>query len=146
MRKCDPCVSSPPTNEQLRKLGVFWANDKSSPPGRPNFGRPRPRQKAIYLTRLHMRYSKSSFPEDLMFQVVADRQRFQARYIVRHDFTGEAKCDELKEYKQSLAKRKEREAVNYARYTGEDVNSVRKRMNLGKNSQGKEKWWNSIWN
>ena len=42
------------------------------------------------LTRLHLRYTRESLPEDLVFQETADRQNFQARYVLRQPWRGEA--------------------------------------------------------
>ena len=51
------------------------------------------------LTRLHLRYTPETLPEDLMFQETQDRQNFQARYVLRHPWQGDANaCPEAKSY------------------------------------------------
>ena len=42
----------------------------------------------VILTRLHVRYSAATFPEDLTFQQTQDQENFQARYVIRHPWTG----------------------------------------------------------
>ena len=83
MSWCDPCAAAPLSNDELRKLGVFWL-DESGPtpvPGRPGVIGRRPID--VYVTRLHVRYDKAHFPEDLVFQETADRSTFQGRYVLR---------------------------------------------------------------
>jgi hypothetical protein len=48
----------------------------------------------VYITRLHVRYTRDKFPEDLMFQETANRRFFQGRYVMNHPFTevNEAGC------------------------------------------------------
>ena len=47
-----------------------------------------PMAQNVFLTRLHVRYDAAHFPEDLTFQETSDRSNFQARYILRHPWTG----------------------------------------------------------
>ena len=77
MSWCDPCAADPLSNDELRQLGVFWA-DGSAAASRAN----------VFLTRLHVRYDDAHFPEDLVFQETADRANFQGRYVLRHAWTG----------------------------------------------------------
>ena len=63
------------------------------------------------LTRLHLRYTRETLPEDLAFQETADRQNFQVRYVLRHPWTGdESACAEAKPYFDSVRARQEKEA------------------------------------
>ena len=75
--KCDPCVATAPTEQDLLQAGVWWmdpkANDESSI-----------YSSNVYFTRLHVRYNRASFPQDLMFQVTPNTDNFQARYIITH--------------------------------------------------------------
>lgn len=114
---CDPCASEPPTREQLEKLGVFWFPD--TPDGTvqgtnkiflPN----RPRRGGgleARITRLHVRYEKETWPEDLVFQETTDKRNFQGRYVLHHRWEGTATCDAAKEYKSKLLPEKEEKAV-----------------------------------
>ena len=47
----------------------------------------------VFVTRLHIRYSQTSFFEDLKFAVTEDRENFQGRYVLNHPFEGEITCD-----------------------------------------------------
>ena len=40
------------------------------------------------LTRLHVRYSADTFPEDLIFQETQDQENFQARYVMHRPWDG----------------------------------------------------------
>src|SRR5205823_1025414 len=67
MNWCDPCAADPLSRDELKKLGVFWLAEENSG-GAAN----------AFLTRLHVRYDRAHFPEDLVFQETGDRQNFQA--------------------------------------------------------------------
>lgn len=141
MSWCDPCAADPLSAEELRKLGVFWVEGES-----PNRGFGGGAQN-VFVTRLHLRYDGSHFPEDLIFQETGDRQNFQGRYILRHPWKGNASCQEARAYRQELPKRFEREAQTLASLTGWDINKIRGRMNLKASgpAEGDEPWWKTIW-
>ena len=95
MAWCDPCAANPLTKEELRGAGVFWTdgnaqdnfNAMTLPPGPaiksllpPNMGGG---AQPVVLTRLHVRYTPNTFPEDLMFTQTKDRQNWQTRYVVQ---------------------------------------------------------------
>ena len=40
------------------------------------------------MTRMHVRYTPTSFPEDLMFTQTQDRQNWQTRYVVQNPYGG----------------------------------------------------------
>ncbi|MFN8176319.1 MAG: DUF2330 domain-containing protein [bacterium] len=133
MSWCDPCAADPLSGDELRKLGVFWQNEKSAGMAAQN----------VFLSRLHVRYDAAHFPEDLSFQETTDRQNFQGRYILRHPWTGTEECPEADRYRDSLRERQEHEAQTLADLTGWDVAEIRKKMNLG--AGGKGNWWNDLW-
>lgn len=150
MAWCDPCAAEPLSNEELRKLGVFWV------PRAPDGDSRRPVMQGVdvFLTRLHVRYDAARFPEDLMFQETGDRSNFQARYVLRHPWKGDASCRAAQEYWQSLRRRQEAEVVALAQLTGWDVNTIRRKANLTvanpkpSKVQVKEKeksWWDDLW-
>ena len=66
----------------------------------------------VYVTRLHLRYDREHFPEDLVFQETGDRENFQGRYVLRHPWKGEAKCDAAKKYLEELPKRAEQRGAD----------------------------------
>src|SRR4030095_13692110 len=93
MSWCDPCAGNPLSPEELRQLGVFWVGDAQRRGG----GQP------VMLTRLHLRYTRDSLPEDLVFQETQDRTNFQARYVLRHPWAGPVNaCDAAKPYFDSV--------------------------------------------
>jgi hypothetical protein len=129
MSSCDPCSAQSLDSEELKKAGVFWLNSSS-----PN---------NIFITRLHVRYSRDKFPEDLMFQETSNRQTFQGRYVLRHPFKGDTKCAARRQYQRALKQRLEQEAQTLANLTGWDIQDIRKKTNI---SQGQSTpWWGNIW-
>ncbi len=115
MAWCDPCAANPLSAQELRNAGVFWvgghADDNFSamnaapastsaavPPGFTGTAVPSqrimrvppggPEAQPVVLTRLHLRYTANTFPEDLMFTQTKDRQNWQARYVVQNPYEG----------------------------------------------------------
>jgi hypothetical protein len=121
---CDPCSTTPPTAEELRKAGVFWGNDNSGVA--PRRGRPRPGN--TFITRLHVRYSRAKFAEDLVFQETSNRENFQGRYVMNHPFRGSATCDAATGYRRTVADRQQREAQNLSNLTGWNLADIKKRI------------------
>ncbi len=83
---CDPCAGPPLSREEVRSLGVFWLEEPQPGPNAMLY-RPRPfigGQMPVMLTRLHVRYSADTFPEDLTFQETGEQENYQARYILQH--------------------------------------------------------------
>lgn len=119
MGSCDPCAADPLTPDELRKAGVFWLNSPSASAGR-----------GVFITRLHVRYSRARFAEDLMFQETANRQNFQGRYVLRHPFNGRANCAAGREYRRTLQRRSEIQARTLAQLTGWGIEDIRRRINL----------------
>jgi hypothetical protein len=147
---CDPCAADPLSNDELRKLGVFWLESTTRPPGqprpmqRPGIGAPQ----NVFITRLHLRYDGQHFPEDLVFQETADRMNFQGRYVLRHPWMGTSDCPQAKTYREQLAARQETEAATLANLTGWEIADIRSKM--GKtdsvsNSATPKKWYQKIW-
>ena len=120
---CDPCAADPLSNDELKKLGVSWLDGAAAPPtGFRRQGSP------VFITRLHVRYDRDHFPEDLAFQETADRTNFQGRYVLRHAWAGEGSCEAARAYRDGLGRRYEREAQSLATLTGWDVNDIRRKM------------------
>ena len=101
----------------------------------------------VKVTRLHLRYTKATFPEDLMFHETRDVQNFQGRYVLQHPWKGSpTQCGAAKRYFRKLASRQEGEAQNLARLTGWDINKIRRKMKLSPSSKkGKKAWWEDLW-
>ena len=147
MNWCDPCAADPLSTQELHQLGVFWLDENSA--GSVSGGRTRPVSgaKEAFVTRLHVRYDASHFPEDLVFQETADRENFQGRYVLRHPWTGSDSCEAAQGYRRDLQKRREQEAQTLASLTGWEIETIHRKMKLGKGSENKtdEKWYKKIW-
>jgi hypothetical protein len=130
MSWCDPCASEPLSNDELRKLGVFWLDTGGN----------------VFLTRLHVRYDREHFPEDLVFQQTGDQEQFQARYVLHHPAQA-GNCDASAVYRRELRKRQEHEAKNVAELTGWDLDEMRRKMHLNAAvvTPPEKKWWEKIW-
>ncbi len=112
---CDPCAAEPLTQTELRKAGVFWVGGEDvqagdtgdtggtgGPRAQPLPGtsrlpapsvRPIPPSmgggaQPVMLTRLHVRYTANTFPEDLMLTQTKDRQNWQTRYVIQNPYAG----------------------------------------------------------
>ena len=114
MGNCDPCSAEPLSPEELRQAGVFWTR-----PEMPS---------NVFITRLHVRYTRDKFPEDLIFQQTNNRSLFQGRYILRHPYTGEMACEAGRQYRRSLRQRFEQEAQTLARLTGWNIREIREKL------------------
>ena len=122
---CDPCAADPLTNDELRKLGAEWVRGKDS--GQPDDGK-------VFLTRLHLRYDREHFPEDLVFQETGDHENFQVTCVLRHPWKGQPTCDEAREYLAKQPKAREQEAQNLARLTGWKIENIRERADAYKDT------------
>lgn len=135
MSWCDPCAAEPLSKDELEQLGVFWLDEASSGGG-----------VDVFLTRLHARYDGAHFPEDLVFQQTQDRENFQGRFVLRHAWKGEAKCDAAADYFASLDERHEAEAHTLAELTGWRLVDIRKHMGLARQAtRGEPSWWERLW-
>jgi hypothetical protein len=150
MNWCDPCAADPLSADELQELGVYWMGDQNIGAPQPALRRPPPNNQAqnVFVTRLHVSYDAEHFPEDLMFKSTGDRENYQGRYVLRHPYTGDAKCDAADDYRAQLPKRYEQEAQNLSNLTGWDIDDIRDKMK--DNDQDytppeKEKWWEKLW-
>ncbi len=145
MAGCDPCSANPLTPEELRQAGVFWtqSSDRSGNIGPGRTPNRRVFKNNVFLTRLHVRYRRDKFPEDLMFQETGNQQFFQGRYVLRHPFKGEAKCAAGNRYRREVVQRQEQEAQTLASLTGWNLNDIRRR--LPKVEVNASSWWDGLW-
>lgn len=124
--KCDPCVGNPPTEQDLVNSGVWWLypknwndySDVNDDDDEYDNG-----SRNVHFTRLHFRYNRKSFPQDLMFQVTPNTENFQARYVITHPAQGDMSCDAGKRYLKELKARRKKELFELTKLTGRDVNS-----------------------
>ena len=133
MSWCDPCAGDPLTPAELRDAGVFWVDPTGARGALP-----------VMVTRLHLRYTPDTLPEDLAFQQTADRQPYQARYVLRHPWQGRPDaCPAAAGYFDEVRERQGREASTLAALTGWNVDRIRSRMALP--PVAAPRWWESLW-
>ncbi|WP_338847146.1 DUF2330 domain-containing protein [Massilia sp. W12] len=98
MNWCDPCAADPLSAEELQKAGVFWLSGNAiagfqsmQAPGAQVKMPPLPQsgQRDAMITRLHLRYTPESFPEDLVLTQTRDNENWQARYVIQQPFSGD---------------------------------------------------------
>ncbi|PWT73440.1 MAG: hypothetical protein C5B59_13350 [Bacteroidetes bacterium] len=118
--KCDPCVAIPPSDRDLQQAGVWWLktrdwsdySDVQNPSDYSDYS------DNVYFTRLHIRYNREFFPQDLMFAETPNKENYQARYIITHPATGEFNCDAGRKYLNDLRQRRRAELDNLSSLTG----------------------------
>jgi Na+-transporting NADH:ubiquinone oxidoreductase subunit NqrB len=149
MSSCDPCSAEPLSNDELRKAGVFWLDSPNnsgimpSSRRRPAFA---PNNGRVFITRLHVRYNRDKFPEDLTFKETSNQESFQGRYVLRYPFKGETTCAAGQEYQRSLRPRFEKEAQTLAKLTSWDIADIRRKMNISVLPDSTEvPFWENLW-
>ena len=120
---CDPCAADPMSHKELVELGARWIGSAEDKPFRGEGG-------SAFVTRLHVRYDATSFPEDLALMETPDRSNFQGRYILQHPWRGTASCDAADSYRASLPARFRQEAHNLADLTGWAQAEIETRMEV----------------
>lgn len=133
MSSCDPCSAPNLSKQELKDAGVFWDKDAYIP--------------QVFITRLHVRYTRDKFPQDLKFQETSNRQFFQGRYVIRHPFRDkeELTCDAAAEYLDRTYRRQEEEVHTLAKLTGWDQDEIRQKVDFIDAPKPKGNWWDSIW-
>jgi hypothetical protein len=188
---CDPCAADPISTDELKKAGVFWlakpeVSSDQTPvmplPPQPQGGvRPQPRimpptmgggAQPVMLTRLHIRYTAETFPEDLMLTETADRNNYQTRYVMRHPWKGNPpECtaegaggngkDQLLSYLKDVQQRQEKELNTLLSLTNWDAADTRAKSDIAATqkryadavafykakeaNQPKTNWWDGLW-
>lgn len=161
MSWCDPCAADPLSAAELRQLGVFWVGSPTieGEPLTSNQGiMPISEAQDVYVTRLHARYNKQTFPEDLMLQVTTDRENFQGRYVINHPWEPESNklaCEAAETYlNRELPERQQQEAKNLAKLTGWSIHDIRSKISKpgyyeyvapASNNSGEGNWWDDLW-
>ena len=144
---CDPCAGAPLSPEELRQLGAFWLFESGSDQ------RGRRSSSDVFVTRLHARYDKAHFPEDLVFQETANTENFQGRYVLRHPWKGDASCPEGGRYREDLVKRRTQQRANLVELTGWTDARVAEQMSRGDDAylpaapkpKPEATWWQRLW-
>jgi Na+-translocating ferredoxin:NAD+ oxidoreductase RnfD subunit len=148
---CDPCSAPPLSADELRQLGVYWINPDASQGGagasvaRGPYEGQGPGQ--VIFTRLHVRYSATTFPEDLMFQETQDDENFQVRYVLRHTWDGSAEsCPAARAYFEGLRQRRQTEALALADLTGWQLNEIYRKEGIDPTAMTRPTdWWQNLW-
>jgi hypothetical protein len=139
---CDPCAADPLTAEEINKLGARWM----AATGDQSAGR-----RQVFATRLHVRYDREHFPEDLMLMETRDASTFQGRYVLQHPFFGKLTCSDGETYRNSLRIRLTQEAAALAALTGWRYDDILAKVKAQSGPTGKEgedpdsSWWRKIW-
>ena len=114
--KCDPCVATAPSTQDLVQAGVWWINRDWN--NYNDINEDDDYSTKVYFTRLHVRYNRSAFPQDLQFQVTPNIENYQARYIITHPATGDFSCEAGKKYLKELKQRRQDEMQMLSYLTG----------------------------
>jgi hypothetical protein len=128
MSSCDPCSAEPLSSAELKKAGVFWLGNSAD--------------QRVFITRLHVRYSRDKFPEDLFFSETSNQESFQGRYMITHPYLAVTDAKEVRrplppnpncatltqQYKRQVLQRQEREAQTLANLTDWSINDIRRRI------------------
>ena len=121
---CDPCIATAPSQQDIVQAGVWWLNkdwsDYSDVNDQDDDGGVSPN---VHFTRLHFRYNRNHFAQDLMFQLTPNTETFQARYVITHPATGSFTCDAGKKYLQDLKKRRKAELNELTALTGKYIDN-----------------------
>jgi hypothetical protein len=121
--KCDPCIATAPSTQDLVQAGVWWINPAPIAIGGNDYNDVQNDEEYsgnVYFTRLHVRYNRKAFPQDLMFQVTPNIENFQARYIITHPATGDFNCEAGKKYLKDLKQRRQDEMEMLTYLTGKN--------------------------
>ncbi len=140
MAWCDPCAADPLANTQLRNLGVYWLADT----GVDQNNRRLQAGQNVFVTRLHLRYDSKTFPDDLKFIETGNRTNFQGRYVMRHAWDGEMRCDAAMDYLAMVRQRNIAAGNQLASLTGWDRSEIAELIGVA-DLPDREKWWRRIW-
>lgn len=99
-------------NDAVKKSGARFLDDKGT----------------AWTTRMHFRYDKAGFPEDLVLQETADMTPFIARFNSRRHHLGPARCEAHRRYLEQLPPILDREAQVLANLTGWSIDDVRAKL------------------
>lgn len=141
MNWCDPCAADPLNDHELRDLGVFWIQPNAT-------NRFKAQARNVYITRLHLRYTAETFPDDLRFQATGNENNFQGRYVIRHPWKGDtSRCAAARDYLIQLQSRQQERVDNLAKLTGWDINDIRGKIQWSTHMPANETgghWWEML--
>ncbi|MEM8637902.1 MAG: DUF2330 domain-containing protein [Cyanobacteria bacterium P01_G01_bin.54] len=159
MAWCDPCAANPLTPEELGQAGVFWLPSPRQSLIEPQSNASQPIQIApavvqiaqppnVYVTRLHLRYNRQTFPEDLSFQTTGNRQNYQGRYIIQRPYRDAPTCD-VSTYRASVHDRQTQELATVAQLTGWDKTELHRKVDWFNDptvpsQPASDRWWRDL--
>ena len=121
---CDPCTATAPSEQDLVQSGVWWLKGKDwNDYSDIDNDDPNNANKNVHFTRLHFRYNRKSFAQDLMFQVTPNTETFQARYVITHPAIGNFTCAAGRKYLQELKQRRKNELLQLTVLTGKNIDN-----------------------
>jgi hypothetical protein len=94
-------------DSQLLAAGAFWKNPYDT-----------------HLTRLHLRYGRKKFTQDLTFQTASRPQPFQVRYQITRPYRQPIACNKATKYQQKVMARQRQEAQSLAQLTDWPIDSI----------------------
>ena len=143
---CDPCSAPKPDSAELYALGASWQYPDLPIPSDPAHARPlEPAPEDGFITRLHVRYDRAHFPEDLALQETNDQSPYQVVFAVHHPSTGSTACAAGHEYLRQLQRRYAAEAGNLASLTGWNRGEIEERMaDSGEDIEPRRSVWRRI--
>jgi hypothetical protein len=121
--KCDPCIAEAPSVQDLLQSGVWWLQPDWSDYSDVTDEAVPAYNSQVHFTRLHFRYNRRHFAQDLLFQVTPNTENFQARYVITHPASGNFDCAEGKQYLRTLKQRRRDELRNLTTLTGRDLSN-----------------------
>ncbi|MBK9460226.1 MAG: hypothetical protein IPN94_12525 [Sphingobacteriales bacterium] len=74
---------------------------------------------------MHVRYNRTAFAQDLMFQETPNRENYQARYILTHPAQSQFDCPQANAYLKEVVARRQEELANLAKLTGWNLSQYR---------------------
>jgi hypothetical protein len=114
-------VATAPSTQDLVQAGVWWLNRDWT--NYEDVWDDDDYSDNVYFTRLHVRYNRKSFPQDLVFQVTPNKDNYQARYVITHPATGDFNCEAGKKYLKELKQRRANELEMLTYLTGKDYSN-----------------------
>lgn len=118
---CDPCIATAPSAADIVQAGVWWLNTNWNDYRNVDEEITDPANQQVHFTRLHFRYNRRSFAQDLQFQVTPNTETFQARYVITHPAQGSFACAEGKKYLNTLRERRKAELEELTKLTGKTL-------------------------
>lgn len=120
--KCDPCSADPPTYADLKDAGVHWVTYQD---GQGRWGQGANYQGDVFFTRLHVRYDRQHFPQDLDFQETPNHENFQARYVLHIANREPMDCEAGRRYLETVKYRRGDELKELEKLTGWNTQSFK---------------------